>query len=129
MKKGSHHTEKVKEKMSKTISKARKGKFCREKSGNWKGGFTKGKEGYILFKIPKGCRFSSMKDSQGYALVQRLTMAAFLQRPLKPKEVVHHINGDMEDNRIENLELMTQSKHCDLHNELRKKNIKGETKL
>ena len=38
-----------------------------------------------------------------------------LGRKLTRYEVVHHINGDITDNRIENLQLMTLSEHGKLH--------------
>jgi hypothetical protein len=38
-------------------------------------------------------------------------------RPLKPGEIVHHINGDVRDNREENLAVMTQSEHISIHRE------------
>lgn len=34
-------------------------------------------------------------------------------------EIVHHINQNKSDNRIENLQLMTDSEHKALHNKLR----------
>ncbi|MBA7587117.1 hypothetical protein ES708_29134 [subsurface metagenome] len=77
------------------------------------------KEGYLQFKVPKGCRFSCMKNGKGYIPVHRLVMAAYLQRPLKSEEIVHHANEKMEDNRIENLELLTKGRHTGIHNKLR----------
>ena len=42
-------------------------------------------------------------------------MEEYLGRRLTKSEVVHHINGCKDDNRIENLQLMTKSEHSRLH--------------
>lgn len=48
----------------------------------------------------------------------RHMMEEHLGRRLDPhNEVVHHINGDRLDNRIENLKLMTRAEHMNVHRE------------
>ena len=56
----------------------------------------------------------------------RKIMSDFLGRKLKRNEVVHHINGDKKDNRIENLVVLSISEHSRLHN--KGKTLSQETK-
>lgn len=45
----------------------------------------------------------------------RVVAESMLGRPLVKGEVVHHINGIKTDNRPENLQVVTQSEHCKIH--------------
>lgn len=61
------------------------------------------------------------KDIDGKkTLYHRFVMEQFIGRKLTKDEVVHHINGDRMDNRIENLELMERINHLKMHAKLRK---------
>jgi len=65
----------------------------------WKGGTTIAK-GY-RYKYCPGHPYA--KKTVPYVYEHRLVMEAYLGRYLDRKEIVHHINGDPLDNRLENL--------------------------
>ena len=87
-------------KSRKLMSIAKKGKYIGSNHPNWKGGRWLTKEGYI-YTMAKNHPFTR----KGYVLKHRLVMEKHISRFLKPKEVVHHINNNPSDNRIENLML------------------------
>lgn len=70
---------------------------------------SKGQYNYVIVKgHPKATK-------HGYVLQHRVVMENHLKRLLNADEVVHHINGDKKDNRIENLELLDAKEHVRLH--------------
>jgi hypothetical protein len=73
----------------------------------YKGGRTgAGKHGrYIYVLVSPDDALASMANKDGYAMEHRLVMARSLGRPLHRWEQVHHLNGDRQDNRLENLEI------------------------
>ena len=93
----------------KHMSESKRGHFLRptEFGGHRK----KRPDGYIKVYVP--AHPSATKD--GYMMEHILVMEKHIGRYLGKDEVVHHKNHNREDNRIENLQLMTFKEHAALH--------------
>lgn len=74
------------------------------------GGKKKLQTGYIAIYFP-----GHPQSKDGYILEHRLVMEGIIGRHLNKGECVHHINGIKDDNRKENLLLMTDKEHRSLH--------------
>jgi hypothetical protein len=80
----------------------------------WKGGRYVHGSGYIMTHIPRDSPYRSMvspsQRNKPYGtmpiLEHRLVMAEHLGRPLESWEIVHHRDGNKQNNTINNLELM-----------------------
>jgi len=77
----------------------------------WTGGHYKHSQGYIVTYLP-----NHPFAYKGYILEHRIIIEKHLKRFLEPKEVVHHINRNPSDNRLENLIIFkNQGYHCAFH--------------
>ena len=87
-----------------------------KKNGNWNGGRTMSKEGYIYVKTPSHC----YANACGYVPEHRIVIERHIKRLLKPEEVIHHLNLDKSDNKIGNLMLFkNQKEHLKFHNKIK----------
>lgn len=76
-----------------------------DKRYNWKGGRFLCPHGYVKILLPGHHR----ANQRGYVYEHLVVMENKLGRRLTGKENVHHLNGDRQDNREENLELWSVS--------------------
>lgn len=81
----------------------------RETHYNWKGGRVVDKDGYVLLLSPN---HPHCRKHTGYVFEHRLVMEKVIGRFLLPEEVVHHRDGNKQNNRPDNLQLFSEnSKH------------------
>lgn len=101
------------------ISEAQRG----DRKKNWKGGRHINNHGYVRVVVRLDDFFFPMAGTRskyrGYVSEHRLVMAKHLNRCLLPWEIVHHkgtkypmgSKEDRGDNRLENLELLSDKRH------------------
>lgn len=96
------------------LSAALMGRFRGEQGIRWKGGKNKQANGYVLVYCPSHPHAYNGK----YVPEHRLVMEELLGRFLSPEEIVHHKNGERDDNRRENLSLFPGvAEHLSYHRE------------
>lgn len=71
----------------------------------WRGGRARKDNGYIVVTVHGEYPFPESLSARRRIYEHRMVMELHLGRALGSGEVVHHLNGDSADNRIENLAL------------------------
>ena len=114
-KKGGHWSKG--QKLPQDVLERKRGLQAGEKNSHWKGGI-RNYGGYVAVYMPEH-PFCNKRNKTVYE--HRLVMEQHLGRYLLSREVIHHKNGDKSDNRLENLELISDAiTHLRLHKEQRK---------
>ena len=111
--KGARKGCKLSEETKKKMSDAHKGLF--KNPSKYGGHRKKRSDGYVYVYIPWHPNCS--KD--GYVMEHILIMEESIGRFLEENEIVHHKNKIRDDNRLENLQLMTFQEHCRFHSKER----------
>lgn len=81
-------------------------------------------DGYKLVRVPPD-HPRAWSRRHPYAYEHIILMEQRLGRPLQAGECVHHINGNKQDNRPENLTIVNRHQHGKHHMAERKRDSKG----
>ena len=95
-----------------------------DSNSRWRGGRRKRRD-YVAVKAP-GHPYA---DGQNYVLEHRLVVEKVIGRYLRPFEKVHHKNGIKDDNRPENLQVVTPLEHLSVEEYCKGCEMKQEIRL
>ncbi len=109
---GKHHSEESKRKWRETRN-MNDSWLTRERHHQWKGGITTN-EGYLLRRV------SGKKIYLHREEIEKAT-----GRQLSANEIVHHINGDKQQNDPDNLMIVTRGEHAKIHCDERVRDCSG----
>lgn len=101
---------KASDETKKKLSEFRKGKRLRD-DYEFGGHEKKRNDGYVCVYVPD----HPSATADGMVMKHRLIMEHEIGRYLTNNEVVHHKNKIRDDNRLENLQLMTAHDHMSMH--------------
>lgn len=81
----------------------------------------KNSNGYIKVLVGKD---HPLSDLNGH-VYEHLLVWVSNYGPLPANHIIHHKDGNSENNNLDNLEIMTVTKHCRLHSESRRDPVTG----
>lgn len=84
-----------------------------ENSKSWKGGRYIDAHGYVMIYVGGPSNIKTKWDA--YKKEHVVVMEKHLQRKINRNENIHHIDGDKQNNKIENLQITTSKEHRDAH--------------
>lgn len=89
----------------------------------WSEGKLLSSHGYVKIRVGKT---HPLADSKGYAYEHSIVWAAAGRTLPGQSELLHHRNENKTDNRLENLEVVTRTKHNEHHNRSKARDKSGK---
>lgn len=87
-----------------------------QRNPNWRGGRIVASNGYVIVRVGTAHHLS---DVRGYAYEHRIVAESIIGRQLLPGEIVHHVDGDKQNNTPSNLRVVNGNAEHFLHHRKR----------
>ncbi len=108
---------------TKVDDRGQHGKYPKDSANaHWNDSRSLSVEGYVKLRVG---RSHPLGDPNGYAYEHLVIFAAASYVYPDSNMVIHHKNGDRQDNRFQNLELLSRAQHNIVHNKEKKRDDRG----